>query len=133
MYRSQQPPTGDPATMSGQILLRIGIALFAVAAPCAAVVSRRTLFVLLPVAALLIIIGGLLLPGTAAQLLRHLRTALTPWSGWSPWCGKRRFGPSNESPPARPWAPRRGGLTPRRSPPPRNPCAESLQAKPKLF
>ena len=77
MYRSQQQPTGDPATMSGQILLRIGIALFAVAAPCAAVVSRRTLFVLLPVAALLIIIGGLLLPGTAAQLLRHLRTALT--------------------------------------------------------
>ena len=77
MYRSQQPPTGDPATMSGQILLRIGIALFAVAAPCAAVVSRRTLFVLLPVAALLIIIGGLLLPGAAAQLLRHLRTALT--------------------------------------------------------
>ena len=76
MYRSQQTPTGDPATMSGEILLRIGIALFAVAAPCAAVLSRRTLFVLLPVAALLIIIGGLLLPGTAAQLLRHLRTAL---------------------------------------------------------
>ena len=76
MYRSQLQPTGDPATMSGQILLRIGIALFAVAAPCAAIVSRRTLFVLLPVAALLIIIGGLLLPGAAAQLLRHLRTAL---------------------------------------------------------
>ena len=63
--------------MSGEILLRIGIALFAVAAPCAAVVSRRTLFVLLPVAALLMIIGSLLLPGAATQVLRHLRTALT--------------------------------------------------------
>ena len=76
MYRSQSQPTGDPATMSGQILLRIGIALFAVAVPCAAAVSRRTLFVLMPVAALLIIIGGLLLPGAATQVLRHLRTAL---------------------------------------------------------
>ncbi len=77
MYRSQSQPTGDPATMSGQVLLRIGIALFAVAVPCAAVVSRRSLFVLMPVAALLMIIGSLLLPGSAEQLLRHLRSALT--------------------------------------------------------
>ncbi len=76
MYRLRQESTGDPATMAGQVLLRIGIALFAVVAPCAAVASRRTLFVLMPMAALLIIIGGLLLPGTAAQLLRHIRSAI---------------------------------------------------------
>jgi hypothetical protein len=77
MYRSQSQPSGDPATMSGQILLGIGMGLFAIAIPCAAVVSRRSLFVLMPVAALLIIIGSLLLPGSADQLLRHLRSALT--------------------------------------------------------
>ncbi len=63
--------------MSGEILLRIGIALFAVVAPCAAVVSRRSLFVLLPVAALLMIIGSLLLPGAANLVLRNSRAALT--------------------------------------------------------
>ena len=62
--------------MSGEILLRIGIALFAVAAPCAAIVSRRSLFVLLPVAALLMIIGSLLLPGAANLVLRNARAAL---------------------------------------------------------
>jgi len=77
MYRLRQQPTDDPATMAGQVLLRIGVALFAVGVPCAAVVSRRTLFVLMPMAALLIIIGGLLLPGAAMRLLRHLRSALT--------------------------------------------------------
>ena len=76
MYRSQSQSAGDPATMSGQVLLRIGIALFAVVVPCAAVVSRRSLFVLLPLAALLLIIGGLLLPGARAQLARHLGAAL---------------------------------------------------------
>ena len=77
MYRLRQQPNDDPATMAGQVLLRIGVALFAVGVPCAAVVSRRTLFVLMPMAALLIIIGGLLLPGVAMRLLRHLRSALT--------------------------------------------------------
>ena len=72
MYRSQPQPAGDPATMSGEVLLRIGIALFAIAVPCAAVISRRSLFVLTPVAALLMIIGGLLLPGARAQLARQL-------------------------------------------------------------
>ena len=62
--------------MSGEILLRIGIGLFAVAAPCAAIVSRRSLFVLLPVAALLMIIGSLLLPGAANLVLRNARAAL---------------------------------------------------------
>ena len=76
MYRSQSQSAGDPATMSGQVLLRIGIAIFALAVPCAAVVSRRSLFVLMPVAALLLIIGGLLLPGARAQLARQLGAAL---------------------------------------------------------
>ena len=77
MYRSQSQPAGDPATMSGQVLLRIGIAIFAIAVPCAAVVSRRSLFVLMPLAALLLIIGGLLLPGARAQLARHLGAAFS--------------------------------------------------------
>ena len=77
MYRSQSHSAGDPATMSGGVLLRIGIALFAVVLPCAAVVSRRSLFVLMPLAALLLIIGGLLLPGARAQLARHLGSALS--------------------------------------------------------
>jgi len=76
MYRSQSQSAGDPATMSGQVLLRIGVALFAVVVPCAAVVSRRSLFVLMPLAALLLIIGGLLLPGARAQLARHMAAAL---------------------------------------------------------
>ena len=76
MYRSQPQSAGDPATMSGEVLLRIGIALFAIVVPCAAVVSRRSLFVLTPVAALLMIIGGLLMPGARAQLARQLKAAL---------------------------------------------------------
>ena len=102
MMRSNSAPPDDPAIMAGQVLLRLGIAIFAIGVPCGAVVSRRLLFVLMPVAAVLMIAGSLLLPGTRQQLKRHLRIAfimplvmiplfLIIWAGlsfiWTPYAG----------------------------------------------
>ena len=63
MLRTEAKPLEDPGTMAGQVLLRLGIALFAIGVPCGAVVSRRALFVLMPIAAVLMSVGSLLLPG----------------------------------------------------------------------
>lgn len=52
----------DPAAQAANLILRLGIAILGVGVPCCAVVSRRLLFVLMPVGAVLIIIGGLLTP-----------------------------------------------------------------------
>jgi hypothetical protein len=63
--------------MAGHVLLRLGIALFAIAVPIGTVFSRRLLFVLVPVSAALIIVGGVLLPNGGDVVLRHLRKAMT--------------------------------------------------------
>ena len=52
----------DPAAEAANLILRLGIAILAIGVPCAAVISRRLLFVLMPVGAALIVIGGLLTP-----------------------------------------------------------------------
>ncbi len=62
--------------MAGQVLLRLGIALFTIAVPIGTVFSRRLLFVLVPVSAALIIVGGILLPNGGDVILRHLRKAV---------------------------------------------------------
>lgn len=63
--------------MAGHVLLRLGIALFTIAVPIGTVFSRRLLFVLVPVSAALMIMGGILLPNCGHMVLRHLRRAVT--------------------------------------------------------
>ncbi len=89
----------DPAAEAASLILRLGIAMLAVAVPCAAVVSRRLLFVLMPVGAVLIVIGGLLTPGGRGRLGQLRALAASPivlitlflvfWAGlslaWTPF------------------------------------------------
>ena len=63
--------------MAGHVLLRVGIALFTIAVPIGTVFSRRLLFVLVPISAALMIVGGILLPHGGDLVLRHLRKAGT--------------------------------------------------------
>ena len=67
--------TQDPAADAAGLLLRIGIGVLALALPCASVASRRPIFVLLPLGAVLVMVGGLLTPRSG--LRRHLSVALT--------------------------------------------------------
>lgn len=89
----------DPAAEAAGLILRLGIGILAIGVPCGAVISRRLLFVLMPVGAVLIIIGGLLMPGERQRLdqLRGLvssplvlaMTFLVFWAGlsllWTPY------------------------------------------------
>ena len=59
----------DPAAAAAGLILRLGIAILALAVPCGAVISRRLLFVLMPVGAALMLIGGLLQPGERGRLV----------------------------------------------------------------
>lgn len=52
----------DPSSAAAQLLVRLGIAVLAIAVPCGAVVSRRLLFPLMPVGGALILIGVALAP-----------------------------------------------------------------------
>ena len=61
----------DPATDAALLLSRIGLALVAVAAPCAAMGARRAIFILMPVGTALILVAALL--GAGKDGLRHLR------------------------------------------------------------
>ncbi len=91
----------DPAAEAASLILRLGIAILSIGVPCAAVLSRRLLFVLMPVGAALVVIGGLLSPEGRGRL-DHLRTmTLSPivlvtlflvfWAGlslvWTPFAG----------------------------------------------
>ena len=58
----------DPAAAAGNLILRIGIAILAIGVPCGAVLSRRLVFVLMPIGAALVLIGGLLVPGEKDRL-----------------------------------------------------------------
>lgn len=68
----------DPAVEAAGLILRLGIAILAVGVPCAAVVSRRLLFVLMPVGAVLMVIGGLLTPGDGGRLRQWRGVAGSP-------------------------------------------------------
>ena len=88
----------DPSLDAAQLLVRLGIALLAIAVPCGAVVSRRLIFSLMPVGGVLILIGMALAPSRrsfgqfrAAVFSSTGLTALflVGWSGlslaWTPF------------------------------------------------
>lgn len=97
----------DPAAQAGQLIVRLGVFVLAVATPCAAVVSRRAIFSLMPVGAVLILIGATLTPlrPSGRRLLTPFLTPtslaavfLASWTGltlaWTPWLftgGERYF------------------------------------------
>ena len=99
MFRTSMRSFDDPAAEAASLILRLGIAILAIAVPCAAVLSRRLLFVLMPVGAALMVIGGVLSPegrGRLGQLRRVSRSPiilatlfLVFWAGlsllWTPW------------------------------------------------
>ena len=97
---SKQRVSQDPAAGAANLVLRIGVLVLVIGAPCAAVVSRRMLFVLMPVGAVLMLIGALLLPGAVERIRRHLSVGvgspivlaavfLMMWTGlsllWTPY------------------------------------------------
>lgn len=52
----------DPALDAGELLVRIGVAVLAIAVPVSMALSRRALFGLIPVGAVILLLGGSLLP-----------------------------------------------------------------------
>jgi hypothetical protein len=90
----------DPAKQAGGLLIRLGIAILAIGVPCGAVLSRRVIFSVMPVGAVLILIGVALDP--RRPQLERLRTILASpsaltaifilgWIGltlaWTPFTG----------------------------------------------
>ena len=73
MSVSSSQSIADPAAEAAQLLSRIGMALIAIAAPCAAMGARRAIFILMPVGAALILI---------AALLGGRRDSLRPLAAW---------------------------------------------------
>jgi hypothetical protein len=71
----KQRVNDDPAAGAASLILRIGVLVLAIGAPCGAVVSRRILFVLMPVGAVLILIGAMLSDDGLARLKRHASQA----------------------------------------------------------
>lgn len=68
-----------PAADAAKLLMRLGLAVLMIALPCAGVVSRGAIYVLLPVGAILILIGALL--GAPDHGARQLRIALLSPAG----------------------------------------------------
>jgi hypothetical protein len=75
-----QPQTrkiDDPARQAAGLLIRLGVAVLAIGTPCAAVVSRRLIFTMMPVGAALILLGVLLDP-KRVDLAELRRAVLSP-------------------------------------------------------
>lgn len=64
----------DPAADAGDFLFRLGLAVLVLALPIASVMSRRLMFTLLPVGALMMIAGATL--ATREPIFRNARSAL---------------------------------------------------------
>lgn len=90
----------DPARQAAGLLIRLGVAVLAIGVPCGSVISRRLIFSVMPVGAVLILLGVALDPRRAS--LAELRTALVSptglavlgilgWAGlslvWTPFMG----------------------------------------------
>src|ERR1035437_4094713 len=69
----------DPSSDAAQLLVRLGMALIAIAVPCGAVVSRRLIFSLMPVGGILILTGVALAP--SRRSLGQFRAALLSPTG----------------------------------------------------
>ncbi len=102
--KRSQPTHLDPAVDAGNLLIRLGMAVLAIGVPCGAIGSRRLIFILMPVGAVLIVLGAMMTPGEGS--LRRIAEAMpTPvslamifligWAGlslvWTPF-----FGPASE-------------------------------------
>ena len=74
MERSARPAS-DPATDAAALLLRLGVVVLTILLPCAAVVSRRPLFVLTPIGLILMILGSRLAPLRRPRTLPKLGRA----------------------------------------------------------
>ena len=81
MPSSNPPAITDPAEDAAVLLLRIGLALLAIAVPVSLVLSRRALFILVPIGAALLLGAGLLLSET--PLRKGLRATLLSTAGLS--------------------------------------------------
>ncbi len=90
--------TETPAADAAKLLIRLGLAVLMVVLPCVGVASRGAIYVLMPIGAILILLGSLV--GEPEHGPRHLRTALfspagmaalflTFWAGlsllWTPF------------------------------------------------
>ncbi|VTZ22086.1 conserved membrane hypothetical protein [Methylocella tundrae] len=93
--------TETPAADAAKLLIRLGLTILMVALPCVGVVARGAIYVLMPIGAILILIGAVV--GAPDHGPRHLRTALlspagltalflTFWAGlslaWTPFPGE---------------------------------------------
>lgn len=90
----------DPAREAAGLLIRLGVAVLAIGVPCGAVVSRRIIFSVMPVGAVLILLGVALDP-RRANLAGLRDSVLSPmgltalfllgWAGlslvWTPFAG----------------------------------------------
>lgn len=96
----------DPAVQASQLIVRLGLFILAIVAPCAAVATRHAIFSLTAIGAILILIGATLSPHqpTWRRLLAPVLTPtglvavfLTAWIGltlaWTPWLatGSERY------------------------------------------
>jgi hypothetical protein len=96
-----------PAADAAKLLIRLGLAVLMVALPCAGVVSRGAIYVLMPIGAVLLLLGSVV--GESGHGPHHLRAALlsqpglaalflTFWAGlsmaWTPFPAQAapRFG-----------------------------------------
>lgn len=71
--------TETPAADAARILVRLGLVVLFIALPCAAIVSNGAIYILLPVGAVVIIIGAMV--GESGYGLRQLREALLSEAG----------------------------------------------------
>lgn len=79
MANTTPHPIDDPASDAAVLLLRIGLAVIAMAVPFSMALSRRAIFILLPVGAGIVLIAGLLL--SDVPIRRRLSTAVLSVAG----------------------------------------------------
>ncbi len=93
-------PLDNPAQQAAGLLIRLGVAVLAIGVPCGAVLSRRVIFSVMPVGAVLILLGVALDPRRAhLERLRSLLSSpaavtalfILAWAGltlvWTPFAG----------------------------------------------
>jgi len=106
MQNSPRRTIEDPAESTARLLVRLGLALLFVVSQLAPIVARQTIYILLPIGAVLLLLGAGLHPAVGARRpIRQLLTSppliaavlLAAWTGvslaWTPFVGpSERFG-----------------------------------------